>query len=56
MIIFDIITGQLKYVNPIAGGSGDGVIDFSTRSLGDITLDMGYRLQDNAIIDFQSRV
>lgn len=54
MIVFDFLTGQLKFVEP---SSADiGAIDFGDREGGDITLDTGDRTNTDSLIDFQSRV
>lgn len=58
MIVFDFLTGQLKFVPPSGpdSDSSNGFIDFGDREAGDITLDTGDRTNEDALIDLQSRV
>ena len=58
MIVFDFLTGQLKFVQPSGpdSDSSNGFVDFGDRQSGDITLDMGERINIDALIDLQSRV
>lgn len=57
MIVFDILTGELKFVeNSGTGGNQDSYVEFGARSLGDITLDMGERTADESVVDLDLRI
>jgi hypothetical protein len=58
MIVFDFLTGQLKFVQPSSpdADSSNGFVDFGDRQGGDVTLDTGDRMNTDALIDLQSRV
>jgi hypothetical protein len=55
MIAFDILTGELKYIESGSSAPEDDFIEFGDRTSGDITLDTGDRMCDESIIDLKFR-
>jgi hypothetical protein len=56
MIAFDILTGELKYIQSGSNVPENEFIEFGDRNTGDIALDAGDRLHEGSIIDLKFRV
>jgi hypothetical protein len=57
MIIFDCLTGQLKFVKaPDNTNSFESLVDFGNHFVGDLILDMGERLVEESIVDLEFRI
>jgi hypothetical protein len=65
MVVFDFLTGELKFINNTSNNGGNSpteneFIDFGNRTgdygESDIALDTGERLNENSIIDLKFRI
>lgn len=57
MIVFDCLTGQLKFVKaPDNTSSFESLVDFGNHFVGDLILDMGERLVEESIVDLEFRI
>lgn len=56
MIVFDVLTGELRFIKNTGNDNLNSFIEFGSRSLGDITLDMGERIVDESVVDLDFRV
>ena len=57
MIVFDCLTGQLKFVKaPEDTNSFESLVDFGNHFVGDLILDMGERLVEESIVDLEFRI